>query len=214
MNKTFWGPSTWYTIHSAAISYKPENRVSFKQFIYSLPYLLPCDQCREHLDKNLQVIPLDNKSLEDNINLFIWSYFLHDLVNKQLNKPRSPPYPALEKQYIVNVANNKFWGPHFWRVIHSFAAAYRPTYEVKQAFKQFIYSLTGILPCDVCRQHYLENLKQLPLTEEYLSNSHNLFLWSYLLHDLVNKKLGKYSPPFEQVKSIYFNDEICETCGI
>ena len=214
MEKGFWGPSTWCTIHTASAGYKPENRLSFKQFVYSLPHLLPCQYCRTHLNQNLRTIPLNDESLDDNKTLFMWSYFLHDLVNKQLHKKPSPAYPVAEKYYFDHIGDNKFWGPCFWRTIHAFAASYRPTPEVKAAFKQFVYSLTGIMPCKACREHYIHNLRQIPLTEEYLKDAHNLFLWSYLLHDLVNKQLGKVSPPFEDVKAQYFNEQVCGSCGV
>lgn len=213
MDKSFWGPSTWCSIHAAAISYKSGNVLSYKQFVYSLPHLLPCEYCRQHLDHNLMTIALNDQSLSDNRNLFMWSYFLHDLVNKQLKKRQSPAYQIAEKYYADNVKNNSFWGPCFWRMIHAFAASYRPTTTVKKAFKQFVYSLAGILPCDACRKHYIKNLNQLPLSEEYLQDAHNVFLWSYLLHDLVNKQLGKVSPPFEAIKNQYFNDHVCSSCG-
>nr|QBK87623.1 MAG: Erv1/Alr family disulfide (thiol) oxidoreductase [Marseillevirus LCMAC201] len=210
MEKGFWGPATWCTIHTAATYYKPENRFSFKQFIYSLPYLLPCQYCRKHLFQNLRTLPLNDTSLENNKTLFMWSYFLHDLVNKQLHKKVSPAYPVVEEYYF---GNENIWGPCFWRTLHAIAASYRPLPEVKEAFKQFVYSLTGILPCAICRGDYTHNLMQIPLNEEYLKDAHNLFLWSYLLHDLVNKRLGKVSPPFEEIKAQYFNDQICGTCG-
>lgn len=214
MDKSFWGPSTWCTIHTAAIGYRPEHRLSFKQFIYSLPSLLPCQYCRDHLTQNLSNIRLEDKYLVNNDHLFMWSYFLHDLVNTQLNKPKSPAYPLVKDYYLSNIHKNEFWGPCFWRTIHSFAASYRNSPNVKQAFKQFIYSLIGIIPCSTCREHYRHNLKQLPLTEQYLQDAHNLFLWSYLLHDLVNKQLGKISPPFEKVKAQYFNEKVCGSCGV
>lgn len=214
MDKQFWGPSTWCTIHTAAASYKRENILSFKQFIYSLPYLLPCKYCREHLQGNLRTLPLSENSLSNNKLLFMWTFFLHDLVNKQLHKPENTPqYSLVESFYFKKIGNNKFWGPCFWRTIHAFAAAYRPEPQVKTAFKQFIYSLHGIIPCHVCQEHYSKNLQQLPLTEDYLRDSHNLFLWSYLLHDLVNRQLGKVSPPFEVIKNQYFNDQVCQSCG-
>lgn len=214
MDKKFWGPSTWCTIHTAAAGYNPENMLSFKQFIFSLPYLLPCQYCREHLQHNLRTLPLTDDSLSNNKLLLMWTFFLHDLVNKQLKRfENTPSYSAVETFYFKKIGDNKFWGPCFWRTIHSFAASYRPTPHVKKAFKQFIYSLHGIIPCRMCREHYSKNLQQLPLTDEYLKNSHNLFLWSYLLHDLVNKQLNKVSPSFESVKIQYFNDTVCKSCG-
>ena len=211
MDRKFWGPSTWCMIHSAAAGYKQEYRVSFKQFANSLPDLLPCQYCRQNLIKEYNVLPLTDQSLANNKALFMWSYFIHDLVNKRLSKRASPAYPLAEQYYFSRAHKNDFWGPCFWRAIHSFSASYRPA--VKQAFKQFVYSLNGIIPCERCKGHFQRNLNQIPLTEDYLKNSHNLFLWSYLLHDLVNRQLGKISPPFEEIKAQYFNAEICGSCG-
>lgn len=214
MDKGFWGPSTWCTLHTASIGYKPENRLSFIQFVNSLPYLLPCHYCREHLFGNLRTLPLDEKSLQNSTTLFMWTYFLHDLVNKQLKKRPSPAFQIAQNYYHSHIDEKKFWGPCFWRTIHAFAASYRPIPEVRTAFRQFIYSLIGVIPCTTCRQHYSENLRQIPLTDNYLKDAHNLFLWSYHLHDLVNKQLGKVSPPFEVVKAQYFNEQVCSSCGI
>lgn len=214
MEKSFWGPSTWCMIHTASAGYRPEYRYSFKQFIYSLPHLLPCEYCRQHLFQNLRTLPITDQSLKDSQSLFMWSYFLHDLVNKQLHKKPSPSFTLAQKYYFDHLHNNNFWGPCFWRALHSFAAAYRPTPAVQTAFKQFVYSWTGIIPCTTCRDHYTYNLNNIPLSEEYLKNAHNLFLWSYLLHDITNKQLGKVSPPFEEVKAQYFNDNVCSSCGV
>ena len=211
MEKSFWGPSVWCSIHSIAAGYKPENIVSIKQFTYSLPYLLPCKYCCMHLGQNLQLMPLTNQALQDNRSLFLWSYLLHDLVNMQLKKKTSPNYTAVEQQYFNHLGNNKFWGPCIWRTIHAFAATYTPA--AKNAFTQFVYSLTGVLPCNECRSHFIHNLNQIPLDEKYLENAHTLFLWSYLFHDLVNKQLGKVSPPFETIKEQYFNSQVCDSCG-
>jgi hypothetical protein len=211
MDKKFWGPAAWCTIHSAAAGYKIENRLSYKRFIYSLQQLLPCNVCRTHLHYNLTILPLTDQSLQNSNNLFMWTYFLHDLVNKQLRKRGSPSYSVVQREYYSKIGDNSFWGPCFWRTIHSFAAVYTPA--AKEAFLQFIYSLVGVLPCQVCRDHYKRNLMQLPLTDEYLKDANNLFLWTFLLHDLVNKQLGKTSPTFESVKAQYFNQEVCESCG-
>jgi len=211
MEKSFWGPSTWSMIHSSTANYKPIYRTSFKQFIYSLPYLLPCQYCREHLKENLKNLSPENY-LYSSEQLFLWSYLLHDKVNRQLGKT-SPDYNIVRNHYIHS-HKNTFWGPYFWRAIHSFAASYRPSLEVKTAFKQFIYSLIGIIPCDECRDSFTRFLVQLPLTEVYLTNAHSLFLWTYLLHDLVNKKINKTSPPFDVIKAQYFNNNVCSSCGV
>lgn len=214
MNKDFWGPPTWCTIHSASAGYSPENRLSFKNFMYSLPHLLPCEFCREHLHENLESIPLNDSALVGSQQLYMWSYYLHDLVNRQLKKPRSPPFLKSAQYYHENVKSPDFWGPCFWRSIHAFAAAFRPTHQVKTAFKEFIFSLKGVLPGADSRANFNNFLNQLPPIDKHMGNAETLFLWTYLLHDAVNKHLGKVSPPFETIKAQYFNENVCSSCGV
>ena len=109
--------------------------------------------------------------------------------------------------------NRGFWGPSVWKTIHSMAAAYDPSN--KSAYGMFVNSLPDLLPCQQCREHLKENLKKLPV-ELYLDNRHNLFFWSYVLHDTVNKSLGKTSPPYDQVKKEYFDavGSECSKCKV
>ena len=101
-----------------------------------------------------------------------------------------------------------FAGPNIWATIHSEAVTYTP--ENAEAFRAFIYSQTSLLPCEKCRKHFKENLNNYPL-DDYLDSNHNLFFWTYLIHDIVNKSLGKKSPPYDQVKRKYF-DALASEC--
>lgn len=113
----------------------------------------------------------------------------------------------------MSKTGKSFWGPPTWHTIHAFAAAYTPSQ--REHFKAFIYSMQYTLPCDYCRQHLTQNLRQVKI-DEYLDNNHNLFLWSYILHDLVNKQLGKTSPPYDVVKTYYFKGmgPECKSCKL
>jgi len=103
-SKDFWGPSIWKTIHIFAATYQPSQKKEFKSFISNLQYLLPCEACRKHLKDNLETLKIDNY-LDNNHNLFLWSYFLHDIVNKQLNKT-SPPYETVKTIYFKGLGND------------------------------------------------------------------------------------------------------------
>lgn len=119
----------------------------------------------------------------------------------------------------ITKKGRSFWGPQFWSSIHSIAAVYRP--EKEEAFMNFITSLTDLLPCDQCRENLKGNLVKYPPTN-YLRNNHDLFFWTYLLHDAVNQEHNKhkpqepkkYSPPFEDVKKFYYKAlaEDCKAC--
>jgi len=210
-NNSFWGPALWKMIHSSAFIYHPSNKHSYKSFIESLPYLLPCEFCRKHLKNNLKTLPLTENNLQNNHTLFYWTYILHDIVNLQLNKS-SPSYNDIHYLYSQHIHQPVFWGPSYWRAIHSIATTY--TMDNKEAFRKFIYALPGILPCEKSRKTFLKVLDILPLTEDYLQNKHTLFLWTYLIHDIINKQLGKISPSFEKVKQYYFGSLDCKNCSL
>lgn len=109
-----------------------------------------------------------------------------------------------------------FWGPCTWKFIHSIAAAYDPaTPGAREAFIACIKSLLYLLSCKQCRDHLRANLKKLPI-ERYLSTNEQAFLWSYHLHDLVNRQLGKKSPPYLDVKRVYYGamEIACESCKV
>ncbi len=84
------------------------------------------------------------------------------------------------------------WGPIFWTTIHIVSLAYpdNPTPEEKKAAKDFFESLQFVLPCPICRNHYKENLKELPI-DAALESREQLVLWAFNIHNAVNKKLGK-----------------------
>ena len=95
-----------------------------------------------------------------------------------------------------------FFGPHKWVSIHSTCAAYTPDNCSK--FRDWIRLEFELLPCKTCRVHALKMLETTP-PDPYLSNNHDLFFWSYLIHDAVNKRLNKISPPYQEIKRYYFD---------
>lgn len=84
------------------------------------------------------------------------------------------------------------WGPFFWHTIHIVALGYstNPSYNEKKSAKEFFESLRFLIPCPVCRDHYNAHLEKYPLTP-HLDKRSDLFKWTILLHNEVNKTLGK-----------------------
>jgi hypothetical protein len=85
------------------------------------------------------------------------------------------------------------WGPFFWHTIHIVALGYpaqEPSYGYKKAAKDFYESLKFLIPCPVCRDHYNTHLEKYPLTP-HLDRRQDLFRWTILLHNEVNKSLNK-----------------------
>ena len=67
----YWGKSGWIFINSVALTYKPEHKEAYKQFILQLPIILPCKTCGENLRKNLSTLDDALSSKESLINWFI-----------------------------------------------------------------------------------------------------------------------------------------------
>ena len=121
---------------------------------------------------------------------------------------------------MASQSSKDFIGPPAWTVLHSFAAAYTP--DQRQAFTRFVQSLGLLFPSPVCRKNLQKKLTVLPL-EPYLGNRNDLFFWTYCIHDMVNQAITasdpatpKKSPPYDQVKSAYFQKmgEVCDDCNV
>jgi hypothetical protein len=96
------------------------------------------------------------------------------------------------------------WGPFFWHTIHIVALGYpkNPTYTDKKCAKEFYESLTYLLPCAICRQHYKEHLIKNPLTP-FLDSRTDLIKWTVDIHNNVNKMLEKPEWTLEEVLAYY-----------
>lgn len=84
------------------------------------------------------------------------------------------------------------WGPFFWHTIHITALGYpsNPTHAHKKAAKEFFDSLKLLIPCPICRDHYVAHVEKFPITP-HLDKRSDLFRWTVLLHNEVNIMLKK-----------------------
>ena len=102
--------------------------------------------------------------------------------------------------------DQNIWGPAAWEFLHTVAFAYpeKPSSEDKSAAKNFVESFACILPCVVCKQHFSENIKELPLN---VASRKDFFEWTVRLHNMVNVKLNKpiwnLDSAFEKYDKIY-----------
>jgi hypothetical protein len=93
--------------------------------------------------------------------------------------------------------------------MHIVAIGYppNPTYAQKRAAKEFYESLTQLIPCPMCREHYSEHLQKNPITPA-LDRREDLFNWTITVHNEVNKKLGK--PRVLEVEALKFYKRLGE----
>ena len=116
-----------------------------------------------------------------------------------------------------NGLSSAFWGPHGWIMLHSVFVNYplQPTRSDRSTYAYFVAMFGKVLPCRPCRENFDASvrsalLRLAPAAPALLAADHpafnsreNLFMFGYLLHDAVNRSIGKTSPPYQHVRSFY-----------
>lgn len=99
-NPNIWGPSLWNFLHLSSMYY-PETpsyivRENTVNFINSIPYTLPCMECRIHASNYIQQFDLSKVAMSRD-NLFLFYFNFHNAVNARKNKPIFTFEQALKK---------------------------------------------------------------------------------------------------------------------
>ena len=98
-----WGPIIWTALHTISFNYPinptNEDKIHYKEFIYSLKYVLPCKYCRINLTKNFNQKPLLMCHMKNRETFSRYIYELHELVNKMLNKKSNLTYCDIRERY-------------------------------------------------------------------------------------------------------------------
>tara|TARA_A100001015_G_scaffold298888_1_gene382228 strand:+ start:854 stop:1435 length:582 start_codon:yes stop_codon:yes gene_type:complete len=98
------------------------------------------------------------------------------------------------------------WGPPMWHTLHTISFNYpvNPTKDDIENYYNYFDSLRHILPCRYCRENYIDNLKKLKFSRKLFKNRECLSKFVYVLHEMVNKNLGKESGlTYNQVRDRY-----------
>ena len=105
------------------------------------------------------------------------------------NTPRFPPMGM----------SPDVWGPIFWHTMHIVSLGYNPEPSKKEQDDaiRFYKSLETMLPCGVCRAHYSEFLREMPV-EQAVGSRDDLIYWVFRLHNKVNVNLGKREFTFDE----------------
>lgn len=86
-----WGPHYWYMFHNMAYNYverpSEETKRNLKNFIQSIPFILPCPLCSDHakifLERNNHLL---DHSVSSRNNLMMFFFFFHNYVNQNTQK--------------------------------------------------------------------------------------------------------------------------------
>lgn len=108
--------------------------------------------------------------------------------------------------------NPKEAGPSWWDVWHMMAAQAN-TLRKRKLVKQFVENhIPMLFGCKLCREHFAPKLKKFDINK-YMDSAYQIWLHSYLVHDDVNKDLGKHSPSIEEARKRYFPAKSA-TCAV
>jgi hypothetical protein len=212
--KQFWGPPTWDLIHIFPL-YLRYNNV-YVEWLYLLQKLLPCKLCRNNLKVKLDAYP-PKSYIRDRSSAFKYSYFLHDLANKQISTSQKIAKASPTIQNAFSIYKKKLltgtWEASMWRVVHSFAATLR--YENSVLFKKFLSNIIILIPDTTLRELMITFLKNNSINP-YLRTHHDIFFYTYMLHKYCDSYTNKTTPSFIQVKTSYFSalGQECAECKV
>ena len=96
------------------------------------------------------------------------------------------------------------WGNHAWLFLHTITLNYpdEPNRFDKENYKHFFENLSHVIPCEVCKGHYKQNIKKHPIQ---LDSKESLTKWLHKIHNLVNVKNGKDEFPYDDFIKKYGN---------
>ena len=85
-----FGPPFWFVLHNAAVGYYVNPTVTskrmMKQFLLSLPIIIPCSKCKEHAYDYLKNRDLDYAT-QSRSHLFEFFVDFHNFVNERGRRP-------------------------------------------------------------------------------------------------------------------------------
>lgn len=104
------------------------------------------------------------------------------------------------------------WGSSAWEHLHAtaFGAPEILDKDDKLAYTAFYTNLRCTLPCGLCRHSYGYMLNHIQL-HNYIDTRDGLCFWTYIIHNIVNAKLGKPTAKLEDV--IFKYENMRARCG-
>jgi hypothetical protein len=96
------------------------------------------------------------------------------------------------------------FGPALWFSLHNTATTYPdyPDFTTKSKMKNFLINLDLLIPCQLCKTHWNENLKKYNL-DVVVNSRENLFSFFVFAHNHVNFMSNKSQMTVETAKNIY-----------
>lgn len=105
LDSNIWGPHYWFFLHTAALSYPvtPNDTIKKKyyEFVHNFPIFMPDKKMAASFSDLLETYPV-SPYLDSKDSLVRWTHFIHNKVNKKLEKDQislGKFYTEYYKQY-------------------------------------------------------------------------------------------------------------------
>ena len=121
-------------------------------------------------------------------------------------KPMPCPTGCAEpaKTTTLEPTDPKIWGPRKWREFHGYLRNFKGHGEM---LDKWLDRFAKTIPCDECRAHFLDAARRdISIPNEA---AQELELWGVMVHNEVNKRLGKPTVSFEDAPAV-----LRKLCGV
>lgn len=95
------------------------------------------------------------------------------------------------------------WGRDLWYIIHYLANLFDT--NIIDDYYNFYHSLKYLIPCPVCKQHYLKLINESSIID--FNNKKECIDWAFNTHNIVNKRLGN-NVYYKEITSYYNSEDI------
>ena len=82
----YWGRCGWIFLNSIALTYDDTLKEKYKQFILTLPYVLPCKKCGYHLKESINKIKNIDTILKNKETFINWLLEIRNNICKDQNR--------------------------------------------------------------------------------------------------------------------------------
>ena len=112
------------------------------------------------------------------------------------------------------MANPNEWGPLLWKILHITSLSLgKHTIQLLQqdeinALKQFIKQVGLVIPCKICKTHYIEYSRSHKINYTYVELRDSVSYYYWNLHSEINKSNGKHDIEFNELTTLYNKNDI------
>ena len=96
------------------------------------------------------------------------------------------------------------WQRITWHLFHTISLNYNEKYN--DQYIKFFNTFKVIIPCRICRNHYIQNINKENMQIENNINSDRIFNWTIDLHNSVNKMHRKKTWTYDNARNYYQNN--------